>query len=93
MTSADRIQLEAERRDRILALPTWTLIRVGWETKPGTVQGAVHYRFGDGLGPTGRDASPADVLRRVVQASHLPLQRQQWGIQILARPDQDGESS
>lgn len=81
-----RSQVEAERRDRILALPQWTLIRLGWEVQPGRVQGGIFYRIGDGLGPTSRDHSAVEVLRDEVQRSHMPYAHQHWGIEVLAEP-------
>lgn len=81
-----RTLLEAERRERILALPTFTLMRLGWEIEPGRVQGGIFYRIGKGLGPSDRDSSAVDVLYRQVQRSHMPHEHQQWGIEILARP-------
>src|SRR4051794_40595446 len=88
----ERAEVENRNRAAILALPVHTLVRLGWEVRPGVVQGGIFYRIGDGLGPTGRDTSPADVLRREVQRSHMPNERQHWGIQVLAYPAADGVS-
>jgi hypothetical protein len=77
-----RTDAETERRERLLALPQYALVRLGWEVRPGQVQGSIFYRIGNGLGPTDRDSQPSDVLRREIRMSHM----QEWGIQILAVP-------
>lgn len=81
---------DAEARERILAFPPFTLLRIGWEIEPGRVQGSVYFRIGDGLGPTGRDKTPRMVLSRAVdEMTHLPHDTQRGGIEVLARPVPD----
>ncbi len=82
----ERRRREAEARYRIMALPEFTLLRIGWEVEPGRVQGGIFYRIGDGLGPTSRDRTTRDVLQREVMGSRLPWPDQRWGIEVLAQP-------
>lgn len=86
LTSEERNKAEAERKAKILALPQFTLIRLGWITHSGRVQGSIFYRIGEGLGPTDRDHGSEEVLTRELQSSHLPWTDQEWGIEILAFP-------
>ena len=76
--------IEQDRRASLLALPLWTLIRVGWRTGSDHVQGQIYYRVGGGLGPTGRDADSVDQLRRAVSGIYRP--EQPWGFEVLASP-------
>lgn len=75
-----------EARERLLAYPAFTLLRVGWEVEPGRVQGQIVYRLGAGLGPTSRDRTPTDVLQEVVSRCSMPYTDQHWGIEVLASP-------
>lgn len=43
MDAKERLLIEAERREQILSYPLFTLMRLGWEVKPGTVQGGIFY--------------------------------------------------
>ncbi len=86
-----RRQREAEHRAEIMALPKWTLFRAGWLTPSGHVQGGVYYRAGDGCGPTGRDLSQLDVLRRA--ANDTCYTTQPWAIQVLAEPSSTDRST
>jgi hypothetical protein len=82
----ERERIEAERREQILALPRFTLMRLGWRTPSGVVQGGIFYRAGDGLGPTSSDRTAREVLRDEVQRSWMSHDDQEWAIEILARP-------
>lgn len=75
---------ERERRERVLALPQWTLMKLGWEIEPGRVQGGIWWRVSNGLGPTGRDTTARQNLDRAVMWHDR--EEQPWGIQVLATP-------
>lgn len=82
-----RALAENEARERILAYPPMTLLRIGWEIEPGRVQGQIYYRVGVGLGPTSRDVGQLDVLARAARdMTHFPHEHQRGGIEVLARP-------
>lgn len=90
-TRGEREQIEWERRDFLLSFPPFTLLRCGWRTPSGRVQGTVYYRTGDGLGPVGEDRTAVDVLRYAA-AYHLDDRGQPWGVDILARPGDEIEA-
>lgn len=77
-------RIEKARRDEIMKLPPFTLIRIGWLTPSGRVQGRIFYRVGPGLEPTvGRDnRGPAVRLATAVFGDYDKT----WAIEILAVP-------
>ena len=81
-----RHQLQAiidNRVAEIMDLPEFTLFRCGWRTPTGRVQGSIHWRFADGVGPLDRVGDPRLLLHHTVQGGY----DKPWGVEILARPD------
>lgn len=74
-------------REAILALPPLTLIRAGWRTAPDRVQGSLHWRTGEGLGPIGRDETTRSVLFHVTRSvDRMANPDQRWDFEIVASP-------
>lgn len=84
-SQAERLAAEVTRRETIMALPVFTLVRIGWEIEPGRIQGGIYYRIGDGLGPTTGELNARDNLNRAARWGG-DARGQRWGMQILADP-------
>lgn len=82
----ERRALLYRRMAVVMAQPEHTLLRIGWETEVGRVQGGTYWRARDGLAPTARDRDTRDTLLDACSHGLAWDDRQPWGVQVLARP-------